>query len=446
MNEISTKLLDDLTFCVFDLETTGGNHSVDKIIEIGLIKIEHRKIVKQKNFLINPEIPIPEFIQKLTNIKQSHVKDCPTIIEVIDEIIEFMGDSILVAHNTSFDVPFFNSVLKRLHKEPLKNKSICTNLMTKYLIPNLLNSNLNYMSKIFGIPHHKAHRALDDAMASAQLLLKYLDIFIEKGISKINNLYYPRNRFELDRNNFKKGTPKEKILSVIRNIKTPYLVTLKGGNGVILFSLPCQNKPSEVDYIESKIDGYDWNLITIKLYEPFLEIFVHYNTLFSKIEENQREEIIQFLWKTHISGKEITDASTSTKKQDQQALEIDSKEIGDFVICFHLVPEQYIMIPLKSFHQKAILVFRYPAHKKKLIQNISSKANKIAHHKLKKNHYNPQLKEFLRSFIEMEKNAKNPDLLFFNAPRDRNFNKLLADLEKFIDSKSHTYFFPKEYI
>ena len=138
------------------------------------------------------KIKIPAFIQKLTTITPLEVEDCPTIEEVIDDILEFMGDSILVAHNTSFDIPFFNSVLKRLGKKKLNNKEICTNLMTKHLIPSLLNSNLPYMSSIFNIGHGQAHRALDDALATANLLLKYLEIFIRKNIGKINHLYLPK--------------------------------------------------------------------------------------------------------------------------------------------------------------------------------------------------------------------------------------------------------------
>ena len=144
LNKLSEQLINSLSFCVFDLETTGGNHKSDKIIEIGLIQIRNKKIVKEINYLINPEIPIPEFIQKLTNIRQVDVQTAPVISDVIEEIIEFMGDSILVAHNTSFDVPFFNSVLKRLNKPILKNKSLCTNLMTKYLI------HLTIVTAIFG--------------------------------------------------------------------------------------------------------------------------------------------------------------------------------------------------------------------------------------------------------------------------------------------------------
>ncbi len=233
----SFQLIHSLTFCVFDLETTGGNHQHDKIIEIGLVRIKDLKIQAKKSFLIQPEVHIPDFIQKLTSIKDSDVNDSPLIEDVIDEILEFMGDSILVAHNTSFDVPFFNSVLKRLGRPELTNKSICTNLMTKYMIPNLLSSNLNYMSRIFNLEHQKSHRALDDAMASEDLLLKYLSIFIHKNISKVNSLYYPKNKFELDRINFKKDVPICEILNCIKSLVSPFLVTLKGAEGVVLFSI-----------------------------------------------------------------------------------------------------------------------------------------------------------------------------------------------------------------
>ena len=111
------EIMSNISFCVFDLETTGGHHDYDKIIEIGLVKIKKLEVVDQVDYLLNPEIEIPEFIQKLTTITSLDVEGCPVIEEVIDDIIDFMGDSILVAHNTSFDVPFFNSVLTRLGKK-----------------------------------------------------------------------------------------------------------------------------------------------------------------------------------------------------------------------------------------------------------------------------------------------------------------------------------------
>lgn len=148
----SNELLNSLKFCVIDLETTGGNPETEKIIEIGMVKIENRRISEERSFLINPQKDIPDFVQKLTGIRKADVEHSPKIEEVIDEIIQFIGDTILVAHNTSFDIPFLNGVLKKLQRPTMDNKVICTNIMTKYMIPDIMSSNLNYMSSIFGIP------------------------------------------------------------------------------------------------------------------------------------------------------------------------------------------------------------------------------------------------------------------------------------------------------
>jgi DNA polymerase-3 subunit alpha (Gram-positive type) len=158
MSNVSHELLKSLNFCVIDLETTGGNPETDRIIEIGMVKIENLKLTEEQNFLVNPEKEIPEFIQKLTGIKSADVAHSPKIEEIIDEIVQFVGDSILVAHNTSFDIPFLNGTLKKLGRPTLENKVICTNIMTKYLIPDIMSSNLTYMSQIFNIEHLLVHQ------------------------------------------------------------------------------------------------------------------------------------------------------------------------------------------------------------------------------------------------------------------------------------------------
>lgn len=444
-NSLTSKdLIQNLSFCVFDLETTGGNHQQDKIIEIGLIKIENLKIIDEKNYLINPEIKIPDFIQNLTNISQDDVEDAFLIDDVIDEVIKFMGDSILVAHNTSFDVPFFNSVLTRLNKPIMENSSLCTNLMTKYLIPNLLNSNLNYMSKVFNISHNKAHRALDDAKATSELLITYLNIFINKGIKKINHLYYPRNRFELDRNNYKKGeiTSKE-ISDKIEKLKTPFLITLKGENGIILFSLPCHCSPNEQEFILSSLDSFDWEIVTLKLFGPFVETLVHFNTLFNKIELGTRNKVMTFLWKEHFQeDKQFKE----NKKNEQSQMDLKSEEFGDFFISNHLVPEQYIIFPIKSLHPKSQLIFRFPSHKKKLIQYIISKANKISRKNLKKVFFNSQLMEFIKAILKDHQGYSKELFIFEKSSVTSNPDKLLNKFENFSKVQPKKYNFPKEYI
>jgi len=429
-NSPSYKLIHSLTFCVFDLETTGGNHQHDKIIEIGLVRIKELKIQAKKSFLIQPEVHIPDFIQKLTSIKDSDVNDSPLIEDVIDEILEFMGDSILVAHNTSFDVPFFNSVLKRLGREELANKSICTNLMTKYMIPNLLSSNLNYMSRIFNLEHQKAHRALDDAMASADLLLKYLSIFIHKNISKINSLYYPKNKFELDRINFKKDTPINIILSSLQKLVSPFLVTLKGPEGVVLFSFPSRGTENEYKYIESKIKTIPFEIITIKLTGPYFQGLSEMSSYFSKIENSLTVEIVKKLC-------EFSQLDFSKIKSDE-SLPFPS----DFIILNHLIPDQYIIYPLSSLHHKLELVFRYPTHQNKLVQYINSKSSRILQGKLKKDHLPPLINNFLVEYL----NSKQDFLLVKASSQKVTNNDYKAIIEEFISKNPNDYNFPEIYL
>lgn len=429
----SYQLIHSLTFCVFDLETTGGNHLSDKIIEIGLVKIKELRIVEEKSFLIKPEVHIPEFIQKLTSIKDSDVNDAPLIENVIDEILEFMGDSILVAHNTSFDVPFFNSVLKRLGRPELNNKSICTYLMTKYMIPNLLSSNLNYMSKIFNLKHQKAHRALDDALASAELLLKYLSIFIDKNITKVNSLYYPKNKFELDRINFKKDSSKEKISeieSLIMGLSSPFLVTLKGQEGVVLFSFPARPNENEKRYLISKLHSIPYEILTLKLTGPYFQGVIEMASYFSKISESLQKEII-------IKLCEYNNFDHSAISQDAS-----ENEPADFIIMNHLIPEQFIIYPLRSLHQKLELVFRYPTHQNKLIQFINSKSSRLNQGKLKKDHLPPLVLNFIYYYL---KNTNEAFLI-----NRINQKMVIADikdsLEKFINEHPNTYEFPQKYL
>ncbi len=435
------ELVKSLKFCIFDLETTGGNHKTDKIIEIGLVKVENLEITKTKNFLIQPEMKIPDFIQKLTTITQSDVKLAPIIEDVIDEILEFMDDSILVAHNTSFDVPFLNSVLRRLERPELTNKSICTNLMTKYLIPNLMNTNLNYMSRIFDISHNKAHRALDDALATTHLLLNYLNIFIDKGIQKVNHLYYPRGRFELDRINFKRETPVDDIFKKIKKIKSSFVITLKGENGVILFALPCQQKLGEMEELQKKLAELPWELLTIRLTGPFIEALIHFSGLFNKLDSSLKYEVIKFLYDKHLPSYKPTQKDFD----EEMAVQLESDNFGDFIICHHLVPEQLIIYPVQALNPKSELVFRYPGHQKKLLQYLNSKSSRIDANKLKKVHHHIALKNFVNHYLLKEKEDNN---LFIvpKKPSAKTSDDFFKKLDHFLEGNPNPFSFPRDYI
>ncbi|EQC45610.1 PolC-type DNA polymerase III [Bacteriovorax sp. Seq25_V] len=429
-------ILSSLKFCVFDLETTGGNTKTDKIIEIGLVNIDGKEIGEKKSYLIDPERKIPEFIQKLTSIKQADVEGCPKIDNVIEEILEFIGDRVLIAHNSSFDVPFLNSVLKRLGRPELTNKSICTNLMTKYLIPSLMNSNLNYMSKIFKIKHTKAHRALDDADATAKLFINYLDIFESKGVSKVNHLYYPKNRFELDLVNYKKDTPEKEIKAKISKMPAPYIVSFKGENGVILFAFPCANDAREVEYIMDKVSSIQWETMTIKLIGPFTEVLLKYTHLFAKLDLECKKEVMTKLWDLHL---------VKTERKDLLAVAAEIEKY-DFLIINHLVPEQYTIYPLASLGHKSELIFRYPGHKKKLAQYINSRGNKVASGKTRKVNVPPQLKDFIDCYMA-KCQTENKEVFFFDKTiAMKKVEEFYEAFEKFAAKNKNTYNYPQKYI
>ena len=434
-------LLKPLKFCVFDLETTGGNLKNDRIIEIGMVQIDELEITGKKSFLVDPKRQIPDFIQRLTSIKQKDVKGQKTIEELIDEILEFIGDRILIAHNASFDVPFLNAVLKRLGREELENRSICTNLMTKYLIPTLMNSNLNYMSKIFDISHNNAHRALDDADATAKLFLKYIDIFQDKGIQKINHLYYPKNRFELDLTHFKKSKDgPEDIEKKIKKIQCPYVMTFKGPQGVILYAYAASSTSrAEQDFLISKVKELDWRNISVRLAGPYTEALIKLDLVLSKIPKIAQDEIVEKI-------KEFNIPETPLEKAGELKSRVDHINQSDFIILNHLVPGQYIIYPIAAMGRKSGLIFRFPGHKKKLIQYLNSKSNRMQNGKFKKQVVSSALKEVFDVHVA---NCLLQDKEVFLFKRHNNFNdneNFFKNLDIYLSKNKNSYNYPKKYI
>lgn len=298
------------------------------------------------------------------------------------------------------------------------------------MIPNLLSSNLNYMSKIFDLQHQKAHRALDDAMASAELLLKYLSIFIHKKISKVNSLYYPKNKFELDRINYKKDVPVEGIIDQINSLTCPFLVTLKGVEGVVLFSMPSHGREDEKKYITDKIRSIPYEILTLKMTGPYFQGLIEMSSYFSKISNELEIEIIRKLCEFNALDENCIDMNNA---QEMPA---------DFIVVNHLIPEQYVIYPLRALHQKLELVFRYPTHQNKLVQYINSKSARMAQGKMKKDHLNPMINNFLVQYLKT-----NRDFLMLNRQTAKIANPDIKDpIEKFMAENPNNYDFPHLYL
>ncbi|MGL4731640.1 MAG: PolC-type DNA polymerase III [Clostridium sp.] len=172
---------------VFDLETTGFSSENDKIIEIGAVKIKGGKIIDSFNEFVNPKISIPYKITELTGINNNMVKDAFTIENVLPRFLEFCGDFMVAAHNSNFDVSFIKSNCKRLGFQ-FNNLAMDTVPLAKFLFPELKRYKLNVICKHIGISLENHHRAVDDAKATAQMVLHCFDMLKDKEIETVEKL------------------------------------------------------------------------------------------------------------------------------------------------------------------------------------------------------------------------------------------------------------------
>ena len=162
-------------FVVFDLETTGAKTPPCRITEIGAYRVQKGKITDEFETLVNPETPIPTFISQLTGISDQMVKNAPRFSEVAADFLDFIGDSVLVAHNAPFDMRFLNHEIGRIHEDyRVANPHLCTVKISRKLLPNIENHRLNTVANYYSISLVNHHRATDDARATAHIFVNLL--------------------------------------------------------------------------------------------------------------------------------------------------------------------------------------------------------------------------------------------------------------------------------
>ncbi len=145
-----------------DIETTGGRSFYDRIIEIGILRVENNKLVKTYNSLLNPQTHLPKEIEFLTGIRSHDLEYAPTFRQIKDDVLETLDDCIFVAHNVRFDYGFLRNEFKR-EDISFSAKHFCTVRLSRLLYPRFTKHNLDALIERFGIPCENRHRALDDA-------------------------------------------------------------------------------------------------------------------------------------------------------------------------------------------------------------------------------------------------------------------------------------------
>ena len=175
-------------FVVFDIETTGFSPVNNRIIEIGAVKVSGGEIADKYSTFVNPDVPIPFEIEKLTGINDSMVIDAPSIEEVLPEFLAFCEGAVLVAHNAEFDMSFIkeNAMRQNLKRE---FTYVDTVGIARILLPHQGKHTLDAVAKTMGVSLENHHRAVDDAGATAEIFVKFIPMLKENGadtLAKVN--------------------------------------------------------------------------------------------------------------------------------------------------------------------------------------------------------------------------------------------------------------------
>lgn len=171
-----------------DVETTGSRINHDRIIEIGIVRVEKGKVKKKYKTLINPQSYISPFIEDITGIRAKDLEDAPLFENVAQDIWDVLNDSIFVAHNVRFDYSFIKNEYRRLGI-PISLKQFCSVRLSRLLYPHEHHHNLDSIIERFNITCANRHRAFDDANAVWSFFKKIHTIFpsslIDEHIEKL---------------------------------------------------------------------------------------------------------------------------------------------------------------------------------------------------------------------------------------------------------------------
>lgn len=179
----------NIEFVILDIETTGISAQYNKIIEIALIKVKNGKIIDQYHSLFNPERYLPFEITKLTGITESDLEEAPLFYSKIYEINNFILDTVLVAHNSNFDISFLKQEFQRAEEIFPDNPIICTLKLSRKLFPFLQSKSLSSVAKHLNVKYKKLHNAYSDASITAKVFLKCISILQnEYNINTVNEL------------------------------------------------------------------------------------------------------------------------------------------------------------------------------------------------------------------------------------------------------------------
>lgn len=231
--------LHEVTFVVIDLETTGGSVKDCCITEVGAVKLKGGECLGTYQTLVDPGCAIPPEITVITGITQSMVMRAPRIETVLPSLVDFIGDAVVVGHNVRFDVSFVNAALERDKRPRLANTTVDTLPLARRLIgPEVPNCKLGTLADRLRLSHTPTHRALDDALATGDLLHYLLERAGALGVAGLDDLVaLPK---------MAGNSQAQKLRLTDKLPREPGVYLFKGRNGEVLYVGKASNLRSRV--------------------------------------------------------------------------------------------------------------------------------------------------------------------------------------------------------
>jgi DNA polymerase-3 subunit alpha (Gram-positive type) len=175
--------LENLEFVIVDIETTGLEPAYYELTEIGAVKVTGKSLKEVFSTLIKPKYPITPEITRLTGIDDEMVKDAPAADTALRKFCAFADNTILIAHNVPFDIPFLQHHAKKQLDFDLNQQTLCTLAMARHFFPKLANHKLHTVAAHLGINVQNRHRAMGDTELTFQIWEYFFDLLKSKGIT-----------------------------------------------------------------------------------------------------------------------------------------------------------------------------------------------------------------------------------------------------------------------
>lgn len=281
--------LSSTTYIVFDLESTGGNPAKNRLTEICALKMSGGKILDRFYTLLNPRMTIPPIVRRMTGITNQMVRNAPTVEQVFPAFLRFVGDDILVSHNTVGDMTFLTYFAKHVCKHKLTNYFLCTHLLAEKLVNDAPNYSLTGLGDYLGLTvEGKSHRAEADAELTLKLFLELKRRLRATGISKTGEAIRFQGHLET---NMRLGLALDER-KIFKTPDEPGVFVLKGLSGDVLFASSALRLKSELqglryfDQVPRKLlrtvlQAYDFETIT---HPDIFSAMLHEAELYKKFQ------------------------------------------------------------------------------------------------------------------------------------------------------------------